>query len=327
MVEGRDKNSKFFHCVANGRRRSNHISEISFNGVKITDPPQVRNGVFLFFKDHFKNVRWSRPKIRSLGLKQIFEEEIKSLEVVFSKEEVSAVVYCCDGDKAIDPDGLNLRFIKANWENIQEDFLKFILEFHGNRDIVKDLNNTFITLIPKCFNPEIIKDFKPISLVGSMYKIFAEVLANRQIIDSFVIAEEIIHTWRKSKEMTPLVKLDFEKAYDSVDHSFLDSTLEDMRFSLKWRQWVKSCISSPSLSVLVNGCPTDQFLMERGLRQGDPVLPFLFNIVVECLSCLFKKAQELNLVRGVSFGNAEVHISHLQFADDTILLLKQKWST
>ncbi|KAK3195492.1 hypothetical protein Dsin_026802 [Dipteronia sinensis] len=121
-----------------------------------------------------------------------------------------------------------------------------------------------------------------------------------------------------------LVKLDFEKAYDSVDHSFLDSNLMDMGFGLKWRQWVNCCISTPTMSVLVNGSPTEEFTVERGLRQGDPLSPFLFNIIVESLSCCIMKAVDLNLLKGATLGNGEVQVSHLQFADDTILFLEPK---
>ncbi|KAK2639890.1 hypothetical protein Ddye_027685 [Dipteronia dyeriana] len=74
---------------------------------------------------------------------------------------------------------------------------------------------------------------------------------NRQILDSFLVAEEIVHKWRRDKEGRLLVKLNFEKAYDSVDHSFLDNMLEAMGFGLKWRSWIRCCIESPTLSVLL----------------------------------------------------------------------------
>ncbi|KAK3210668.1 hypothetical protein Dsin_015374 [Dipteronia sinensis] len=122
-------------------------------------------------------------------------------------------------------------------------------------------------------NPASMGEFRPISLVGTVYKILAKDLANRfkrvmnsvigeyqmtfvkgcRIIDSFVIAEEIINHWKRENEGGLVVKLNFEKAYDSVDHGFLDSMLEMMGFSPRWRGLIGWCISSPSLSVLGDG--------------------------------------------------------------------------
>ncbi|KAK2662496.1 hypothetical protein Ddye_001070 [Dipteronia dyeriana] len=88
--------------------------------------------------------------------------------------------------------------------------------------------------------------------------------------------------------------------------------------------WVQSCISKPRLSALVNGSPTEEFLLERGLRQGHPLSYFLFNMVVEILSCCLKKPFELNKLRSVVVGNNKVHVSHLQFTDDKILFIEQQ---
>ena len=94
----------------------------------------------------------------------------------------------CDGNKAPGPDGMNLNFIKANWGVIQGDFMRFLHEFYEEGSIVKDLNNTFIALIPKCGSPESMKDFRPISLVSSLYKVLSEILANRlkRVMDSII---------------------------------------------------------------------------------------------------------------------------------------------
>ncbi|KAK2654365.1 hypothetical protein Ddye_014221 [Dipteronia dyeriana] len=201
---------------------------------------------------------------------------------------------------------------------------------------IKELNYTFIALIPKDSKPSTMGDFHPISLVGSMYKVVTKVLANRikkvmasiigesqkafiknrQILDSFVIAEERIHKWRKGGEGGLLVKLDFEKASDSVDHIFLVEMLVKMGFGSKWRNWIKGCISIATMSILVNGSPSPPFGIRRGLRQGDPISPFLFNTIVEGLSYIFNKVVDLGLIRG--------WVSHLQFADDTIVFLKPK---
>ena len=119
-----------------------------------------------------------------------------------------------------------------------------------------------------------------------------------------------------------LLKLNFEKAYDSVDHKFLDLCMEGMGFGEKWRGWIHHCVSSPKISVLVNGSPTREFGVGRGLRQGDPLSSFLFNIVVEALSKMLLKARDLNLFKDKVFGGNQ--ITHLQFADDTLLFLDAK---
>lgn len=119
-----------------------------------------------------------------------------------------------------------------------------------------------------------------------------------------------------------LVKLDFEKAYDIVDNVFLDFVMRDMGFGERWRQWIMNCISTPMISVLVNGSPTFQFGVGKGLWQGDPLSPFIFNIVTEGLSSLFRKTSELGLLSVVTFGDNTMHISHLQLADDMILFIK-----
>ncbi|KAK3222311.1 hypothetical protein Dsin_009336 [Dipteronia sinensis] len=200
--------------MSNIRRKSNFIRVISIFGRLCSGPAQVREGVFSFFKDHFKKVGWTRLRIVDLYLKKISEEQSLLLEVDFLTTEVLAALRDCDGDKAPRPDGLNLLFIRANWEVIKDDFMSFLHEFHNDGSVVKHLNHTHVALIPKIRNLVSLKDYRPISLIGSLYKILAKLLANRlklvmdvvigptqmafvkdhQIMDSFVIAEEFIHS-------------------------------------------------------------------------------------------------------------------------------------
>ncbi|KAK2638160.1 hypothetical protein Ddye_025955 [Dipteronia dyeriana] len=118
------------------------------------------------------------------------------------------------------PDGFNLNFIKAHWGGIQDDIMNFIHEFHNGGSTVRELNRAFIVVIPKVVKPETLKDYRPICLVGALYKVLAKVLANklrkimdvvigetqmafvsnRQIANSFVIAEEFINKWKDDKE-------------------------------------------------------------------------------------------------------------------------------
>lgn len=96
-----------------------------------------------------------------------------------------------------------------------------------------------------------------------------------------------------------LLKVDFEKAYDSVNWDFMNYMLERMGFSLVWRKWIRICICSNSVSILVNGSPTEDFNVGKGLRQGDPLAPFLFLIVAEGLARLVQKAVSIGKLKGV----------------------------
>jgi hypothetical protein len=126
----------------------------------------------------------------------------------------------------------------------------------------------------------------------------------------------------KSGEPGLLCKLDMEKAYDHVSWDFLLYLLRRCGFGQKWCSWIEFCISSASFSVLVNGSPAGFFNSSRGIRQGDPLSPFLFVIVMEAFSRMVKASIDHSLFSGFSVGTSgreQVHISHLLFADDTLV--------
>lgn len=175
-------------------------------------------------------------------------------------------------------------------------------------------------------------------MVGCLYKVLAKVLANRlkkvlptiigdaqaafvggrQILDGVLIANEVIDFWKKDNSGGLILKIDFEKAYDNVNWNFLLDIMHKFGFGERWCLWIKECISTTSLSFFINGAPTAKIFPQKGLRQGDPISPFLFNIVVEVLNILMENATEEGYIRGIKVGREGVIISHLQFADDTI---------
>ena len=215
--------------------------------------------------------------------------------------------------------------------------MDFFDNFHRHSMFERSLNASFLTLIPKKCNAVNIKDFHPISLVGSVYKLLSKVrvvldnlisetqnsfVGGRQILDSMLIANECLDSRLKSKISGVVCKLDIEKAYDHVNWEALFYLLGRMGLRLKWRRWIKACISFVCFSILVNGSPEGFFGNSRGLKQGHPLSPLLFLLVMEVLSRLLKKTEECNLIQGFHVGavnSVEVSISHLLFANDTIL--------
>nr|GEV30152.1 ankyrin repeat-containing protein [Tanacetum cinerariifolium] len=118
------------------------------------------------------------------------------------------------------------------------------------------------------------------------------------------------------------LKVDFEKAFDSLNWSFLISIMEQMGFSRKWITWISSCLKSAFASVLINSFPTKEFKVEKGLRQGDPLSPFLFIIAIEALNVALLNTCN-NTFHGVKVGN--IHVSHLQFTDDALIMGEWSW--
>ena len=178
-------------------------------------------------------------------------------------------------------------------------------------------------------------------LVGGLYKILTKVLANRikrvldkvisksqnafvkgrQILDAVLIANELVDSTMR-KEQGLVCKLDIEKAYDSISWEFLYQVMNRMGFGTRWLSWIKWCISTASFSVLFNGSPTGFFPSSKGLRQGDPLSPYLFVIGMEAISCLINRAVEGNYFAGsrIAVGRGEdMVISHLLYADDTLI--------
>lgn len=136
-------------------------------------------------------------------------------------------------------------------------------------------------------------------------------------MDGVLIANELIDEAQKWRKEVVLFKVDFEKAY------YLDWIMDRMGFVAKWRAWILECLSMTFVSVLVSGSPTKKFRVGCGLRQGDPLSPFLFLIAVEGFRIFINKAVEINLFEGYRFGAVEKQVYRLQFTDDILLLCKK----
>ncbi|GAU18134.1 hypothetical protein TSUD_248350 [Trifolium subterraneum] len=156
-------------------------------------------------------------------------------------------------------------------------------------------------------------------------------LKGRLLVDGVLAINEVVDWVKKAKKECLVFKVDFEKAYDSVSWSFLEYMLRRFGFDEKWRSWIKACVFAGSLSVLVNGSPTEQIDISKGLKQGDPLAPFLFILVAEGLGALMKKAVDVGYFKGIQISTTGTIMSHLQYADDTLFVgeacVENLWTT
>nr|KAJ0214561.1 hypothetical protein LSAT_V11C400158790 [Lactuca sativa] len=329
LLRAGDENSALFLVLIIKNQRIQRIIGIKENGFWISNPATIKEVVVKHYVGRFAESIKPRPKFSSPKFKKLPPHAAKYLEEPFSLDEIKAAIWACGSDRASGSDGFSFALLKQHWEVIGGDFYFAVKHFEATWHIDRGCNSSFITLIPKVQDPITINDYRPISLIGCLYKTISKVLAkrvkkvvhlvvsntqttfvkNRHILDGPLILNEVISWIKKNKK-----KAFTFKAFDSLSWEYLDSNLRQMNFRSKWRTWTQACLSSARVSVLINGSTTSEFCMERGLRQGDPLSPFLFIIA----------AEEKGVFEGIQLPRLGPNISHLQYVDDVIFM--GKWS-
>lgn len=180
-------------------------------------------------------------------------------------------------------------------------------------------------MIPEKDKAESFEEFRPIALCNTLYKLLTKTIANRlhnllplliseeqtnfvpecSIYDGIIIAQEGIHIVQTNKDPSMLMKLDIKKAYDKVDWHFLFTCLEAFGFARQWINLIYEYISTPRMSILVNGSPAGFFNSSRGLRQGDPISPFLFILMAESLGRLLNIAREKSSIQEIKITSGD----------------------
>ncbi|XP_062075390.1 uncharacterized protein LOC133779445 [Humulus lupulus] len=228
----------------------------------------------------------------------------------YTKEEVRKVFFEIPGNKAPGPDGYGSFFYQGNWDLIGDEVAEAIISFLKIGQLLKEINTTVITLVPKTKCPNIVKDYRPIACCNVIYKAATKLICSRLktvlpsivaqnqggfvqgrfIAHNIMIFQDLVcHYGRKSSKASCLIKLDLQKAYDTIEWSFIEEVLYGFHFPEHFIQLVMTCIRTPQYSLMLNGSMHGYFEAKRGLRQGDPMSPLIFVLGMEYLTRIMQK--------------------------------------
>lgn len=273
--------------------------------------------------------------------RKVTELQNEYLASPFTETEIKTALFMMKPNKAPGPDGFTAGFYQKHWTLLGNDICQAVLSFLNGAEMPSVVNNTVLVLIPKVKNPQELSQFRPIALCNVLYKICSKVIANRLrsvlneiisveqsafvpgrlITDNVLVAYEHIHYLKRKKGKTGAcaVKLDMAKAYDRVEWCYLHSIMTKLGFNETLVNLIMRCVETVSFSVRVNGQLSNAFHPTRGIRQGDPMSPYLFLICAEGLSSMLKFSGPQFLAKGVRVGIHAPWVSHLLFADDCLV--------
>uniref|UniRef100_A0A803P614 Reverse transcriptase domain-containing protein n=1 Tax=Cannabis sativa TaxID=3483 RepID=A0A803P614_CANSA len=341
-----DRNTKFFHAKASARQSNNRIKFlINDAGLKV----HSRSDLISVIESYFQNIFQAAP-MDDDALSSVLDtipvmvsaDMNHGLTQPFTRAEVDAALQSMSPDKSPGIDGMSAMFYQQHWDLVGDLVSRAVLGVLNEGADPTPLNRTIITLIPKNKKPQSMKDYRPISLCNVISKLITKVLVarfkvvlphvisetqsaflpNRLITDNILVAFELVHAIKNrtaGRKGIVSLKLDMSKAFDRVEWSFIQAVMRKMGFAEQWIQLIMICLSTNTFSFNVNGEVSGSLIPTRGLRQGCPLSPYLFLICSEGLSRLLQFEEQEGRLTGFKLTRNAAPISHLLFADDSLL--------
>nr|GEW67696.1 hypothetical protein [Tanacetum cinerariifolium] len=294
-LEAVDSNSAFFHKSIKSKNQKSCIEVIlDANNVEITGLMVAES-----FVSHYKQFLGTNMTCDDLDNEDLFVKKISdgtknNMVREVSNEEIKSAMFNIGDDRAPGQDGFSSVFFKKSWNIVGEDVCSAIKDFFHNGKLLKEINHTFLALIPKVTNPTKVMDYGPISSCNVLYKCISKIISNRiidalkevishnqsafvpgrRISDNILMTQELMHNYhRKSGPPRCAFKVDIQKAYDTVNWGFLENILFCFGFHTSMTKWILACVTSASYSICINGEVHGYFNGMRGLRQSDPLSP------------------------------------------------------
>lgn len=335
-----DCNSGFFFNSCKNRWNLNKILSISDDSGAVYDNHKDIAEVAV---NHFKNLIGTEnpvlPFLDDLNVPQLSPSQAEYLARPFTSGDILDTLKSMPKNKSPGPDGFTSEFFIASWQIVGPDVEKAVLHFFNTGHMPRIVNSAAVSLVPKIENPSYLKDYRPISCCNVLYKCISKMISmrlrsvlqciispsqsaflpGRSIGDNVLLVQALCKDYHLNNGPPRCaLKVDLHKAFDSVSWTFLFEALHRMKFPENFINWVRTCITTAMFSIKINGSLEGYFKGVSGLRQGDPLSPYLFVIAMEIFSaCLNKFTDQSNFKH--HWRAKDLKINHLIFADDLFL--------
>lgn len=336
-----DRNTKFFHRSLMHRQSRNNIHALNDEaGNQVADQKGIGQVAVSYFQKLLSATHTqSEHDFSKLFPLRIPASKTASLVQPITDDEIKMALFSIPDNKAPGPDGFTALFFKRCWHIIGVEFIAAIKYCFRQSSIPCCVNTTRIALVPKVENPACMDDYRPISCCNVMYKCISKVIASRlkiilpdvigpsqsafipgrQISDNILLSQELLHNYHlNTGSARCALKVDLKKAFDTISWNYILMGLKAVGIPDCMVKWIQVCISSAHFSVGINGKLHGFFQSSRGLRQGDPLSPYLFVLVMEGLGGLLGMASSEPTFR-FHWRCKQNKITHLSFADDVMI--------
>lgn len=340
--QGEKSNNYFLKLESRNKAQKTMNKLQKDDGGYTVNPREIREMQADFYRKLYEkkktaSIQETNDYLSSIDIPALNHEERERCEGLLSFEECEKVLKTFKNGKAPGNDGLPAEFYKKFWPIFGKYLVESLNRSYNEGELTSSQKQAVLSLIDKGKDRTLLKNWRPISLLNVDSKIASKAIANRlvkflpklmnenqvgyvqdrNIVENIRTIQDLLY-FTKNKDIPGLmIMIDFEKAFDSLDWQFLDLVLKKFNFGPSITKWVKTFYTGVSSCVINKGVTSEYFPVERGVRQGDPLSPYLFILSVEVLACAIRQNKE---IKGINIGNTELKV--LQYADDTSGILR-----
>lgn len=347
-----DCDSAYYHRSIRTRHSVNLISCLLDDGGNLLDSKEDIEKHIVGYYENLLGGGHPRYTATSTALSCLLPTSLNSsvldiLNKPVTDADIQEVFFAMPKNKSPGPDGYPAEFFTGNWKAVGRDVMDAVQEFFSSGCLLQQWNTTILSLIPKKTNANRISDFRPISCCNTVYKVISKLLADRLklilpsvisnaqsafipgrlLLENVLMATELVqgYNW-KSISKRSMLKVDLKKAFDSVNWDFLVLILQTLGFPPSFVNLIYQCISTTRFSVSINGELCGYFKGTRGMRQGDPLSPYLFVLAMEVFSQMLYKEFDSDQI-GYHPTAINPQVTHLAFADDIMIFFDGEYGS